>query len=310
MTKRLKDFVDSLVSVDELKELGELSEKRYREIASSHTEAFFRIGRDIILNNIFPLLSQEMDLSQFCQLRKVSHEWNYLVVQMEHIVMKKFSWTSITNLLRNTFTCVKFATTSVRILWGSPPPPFSKIKMLHIDNCDNRYGVCRINLDAWTSLESLKIDTNDSVLIGGIEKLTTLTSLECSGYVFSHQKEIQSLVNLTSLKVTDFFIDSRLSELLPNLTYLESDYPGHFSHFTGNGKLETTDFYIDNYFGSEKEVVKTCFDQYLKGAERIDLKGSWIRGVFSGHGIIELCDDVVSCSFRDGILIKKELLEE
>lgn len=144
-----------------------------------------------------------------------------------------------------------------------------------------------MNLSCWLSLETLIIpQENFNYEIKDLGRLTTLTSLKCDSSVFVDIDELFALKNLTSLCITSLSIYAEPVDSFPLLTYLESDFIGHFTGFTGKGILEGDDRQ-DVEDGEDRDFFNEKNDLFQKGGWNICLYGEWECGLFTGKANIQ-----------------------
>lgn len=279
MTKRLVEFVEALED-DELVIVASLIDARYRKFSATLWNQIEMV-EDLFLGNVLAWLCRMIEMESLFDLRRVSKRW---FLQIKRVDYLRFPHFYPNTRLTNYFTAFRFIRTDVSILAKEAfIDSFQKVVGLEIDYSDRKGNW---EIQRWTSLKSLSVGEICGTVLG-LSSLTSLTYLDCDSDVFAYEDQIFSLPNLTSLTASGFSLFCPLSYSLPKLTYLESDCPRHFSHFTGRGKLDTEGiFFVNDFNGSAREMAQKGFDHYAKDCTSLRIYGQWLEGVFSGDAHI------------------------
>lgn len=284
---------------------------KYREMVDKLIGTFFQSGggKDIFCQYVFNALALIIPLPELVQFRLVCSYWDRGVREVSSITCD--TNTSNDNYFHNLVHIYKNLT-SLRVGKGilyqnGKEGLFQNIKSLEI--VDYKYDdrvvlyTPSVNLSGWGSLERLIIPTIKFYISGLSHLSKTLTHLTCDYSIFKGtNNNILLLKKLTHLSIKKCPDSIDISSELDKLVYLESDYPSHFFHFTGNGKLETSP--VSDMVLATNIVIKRDFDHYWPNAFSISMKGEWLDGVFmKGMGFIRYSND------GDGIYVVGEFVD-
>lgn len=289
MKRSLLDFVDSS-PINELLLLRDEFEKRCRDrLWLVGKEFFSNGGTDLFQNHIIPLVSHA-DLKKFFNLALVCKRWLEWVSGISYMDVSLVKSCHTTQLITffNKTTKIK-----MRFKHFENAVNTDRFTSLYILGGSSRSNY--ISIEKWTSLKELSICNIYNRYIEGWDSLIpTLTSLQCNACIFPLQKYLYLLVNLTHLCVNGFRNDLDISGNLTKLVYLESDYPGHFSSFSGRGILATPRTICGQWRYNDRNKFQAGydFDHYYPNSYEIGVEGVWEKGkIISGEGVIGFHDD-------------------
>jgi len=291
--KHLSDFVSELGKEELL-----YAERMCRERYGSFCREIMKKGRDVFVNQIFYWLSQETGLIFMSELRLVCSEWNQMLREITFMRIDDHCDCSVFERyqLDKNFPSIESIRASSGVLTNFTEP-CKRMKSLEVhhgpyyeDYDLTLFEVDSYSIEGWNSLTTLKLYVFGQ--IKGIEKLTSLTELQCKGDAFKKPEDLLNLVNLTHLTIRYFPIhisyDYTYMTRLTKLSHLESDYPGHFIGFSGTGRLDSSTFdHIQSFF---YDRINKHFNHFQQGEKLLLLEGRWDKGIFSGRCFISISD--------------------
>lgn len=271
------------------------------------TEAFFADGGEVFAVHILARLA-EQPLPQLLVLTGVCRLWEQLVHRVtvlnvplrQHWRFVDYDW-----LLDYRFPRVHTLTISPELL-EKACPAFGRITSLTVIESPflGRYEVDDEDrsIAAWHALTSLSYLTHHARLFG-IDTLTNLRSLTVFSSAFGDARvELPRLSALTALNLTDGEGTGIADVLcqLPSLTWLESDTPVNFRQYTGAGVLRRDENFELCEPGMEESFAYAATLQM--DCNKMDLRGRWRDGVFTGWARLWWCNMGVSGKYRGGIV--------
>lgn len=291
--KRLIEEVDQLGEED-FSEFYKLVEGRKRGRSYLTSERFLLEGREVFEKEILERLTREIPLNQLYPLTLVNKTFYQCVHKLTHLNIYQSSqyahnyWT----LFMKDFPEVVSVKSHFNILLQYKKEYFNyyrSLKSLEIIPLGQYEGINdRVDVDSWTSLERLILPDGFHDTVHGLTNLTNLTSLKCSSASLWEEKDLYKLTKLKELRISGLsWYHNKLVKRLPSLSYLESEYPGHFTGFTGFGILQTEYDGDDGLEPSEMLNVRKTFDSIFKNATSIRQWGEWKEGIFTGNANIQ-----------------------
>lgn len=289
--KRIASALENL-GESELLELERLVKERLTQRRSFWSEKFFLECKEVFLEEILERVVRGMSFGEFRNLGRVSKLWYQSVYQVRHLNFGINNWSGSIygHFLDKCFTKVDSIKSHAKILTDADNDGFTRIKYLQICQPGRYEKIPReMDLSKWCSLQTLTLpQENFDYKIKGLGQLTTLTNLKCDSSCFIEIAELLNLKNLTSLCITSLSVFAKPALLFPELTYLESDFIGHFTGFTGKGVLESGD--CPEIESSGTDFFDEENDSFQKGAWSIGLYGDWKSGVFTGEASVQYND--------------------
>jgi hypothetical protein len=281
----------SALSTHEMHSVAQEVDKTYRDRLCEENDVIFGADGDCFKNHLLPILSHT-PVRALLPLRTVCKKWSVWITETNHLTIFEHSRNNAVVFPPNNVTSLCKNITSLEIdsiaLGDVDDTP--KITKLKVFNMRLGYGDKNPSLTRYKSLQELHICGYDGSYIDGWSFIKqTLTKLRCHVYNIE-PSGLLTLVNLTHLSIKGVYQDIDIAKTLKNLTYLESDSPGHFVSFTGRGILRTPST-MCGLWGvgvHEKRKMKKTFDAFYKGSYEIDVEGLWDIGTLvSGSGEIK-----------------------
>ena len=274
------------LSFQELEALHAEIDKKYRDHSWSRGEEFLESGgEDIFRSHIITTLFSMTHIKNIVPLITVCKRWSRWILDVSELDTSSASYyTCRLTTLFSKATSLKIKAKSFPYV--ERPDRFTKLEVVASNYRRS------IPLYKWTSLRELIL--NSSTQIEGLSAVaTTLTKLAYYGMYSTDGPKLLMLSNLTHLRLEGVHMSVDISGKLSKLVNLESDYPGHFSSFTGKGRLKTpktmcgiqkSNFGV-SYDNTEMEKVRKDFDSYYEGSYEIRLNGEWKDGrIIAGEG--------------------------
>jgi hypothetical protein len=279
---------ESSLTLEEWRERSSYYNQKYREKLSLLFTTFLSHDGDIVFKTfIIKSLSRDLGFGELVSLRLVSKEWDEWVTSVTHLNLNK-KMTCYRSLLEYYFKNVRSLRSNKAILTSvGHEIACGRISKLCITGWDDEVDV--VSMEPWISLTKLTLAPN--IIPEKMYHLTSLRELRCDVSTMFNQPLIYTLTNLTSLSITGFDRGILVAKHLTRLVYLESDYPTHFTSFSGSGLLSAVcNSRLNNMLPDAEEEAD--FDAYYKGCSSIKVSGSWSNGSPVGKGYSEIiCHD-------------------